>query len=96
MYADGGPTLCPQYLRSYHLSGLWPDLAQMSYRHQHDGVLGLNALHFDGHVAWMSEQASRHPDPWFPVGTSIPLTDMNNETIEAVIDQIQEGYYVVQ
>ncbi|MCK4660909.1 MAG: hypothetical protein KAV82_15420, partial [Phycisphaerae bacterium] len=77
MYASGGPTLPEQYLRSYFRSAMYPEFATRAYRHAHGATLGLNAVHFDGHVEWISEWASRHPAKWFPSGTVIPLWDTN-------------------
>ncbi|MCB9849821.1 MAG: type II secretion system protein [Phycisphaerales bacterium] len=85
MYSDGGPTLQETYLRSYIL-----DLPQKaySYRHKHGDDYGINAIHYDGHVSWMSETTSRHPRWWYPTGTTIPFSEMNAPTRTPLIDEI--------
>ncbi len=93
-FADGGPTIKAQYLRSYHLE---PELAPRTYRHPRDSELGLNALHCDGHVEWVSEGETRQPDPWYPSGTRISFSAFNIPTLRAVIyDLDPDNSYTVR
>ncbi len=85
-FADGGPTIREDALRSYFLGP--EELAANSYRHVHNDTMGLNALHFDGHVEWISEPASRHPARWYPSGTIIARTAMNRLTRQSVRDDL--------
>jgi prepilin-type processing-associated H-X9-DG protein len=85
MYSDGGPTLQEVYLRSFRFD--LPDKS-FSYRHSHGSDFGLNAVFYDGHVAWMSEATTRHPKWWFPPGTSIPWGEMNRDARMQVLDEI--------
>ncbi len=80
-YADGGPTQNDNWLRSYLR---WLPEKAKSYRHQHGEIYGINALHFDGHVAWFSETVSRHPRWWYPSGTTIPRSEMNSYSFRLV------------
>jgi len=84
-YSDGGPTLPESYLRSYFLDS---PLREYSYRHAHGVESGLNAVHYDGHVSWMSDTTSRHPRWWWPTGTTIPWAEMNQRTRAPLIDEI--------
>ncbi len=81
-FADGGPTIPDAYLRSY-----WRSDPQrlFSYRHPKGKQSGLVAAYFDGHAAYSSEQRSRFPDPWWPKGTLMPLSEFNADSAEQVL-----------
>lgn len=91
-FADGGPTIKASYLRAYHLD---PVSAPRTYRHPHGAELGLNALHCDGHVEWVSEPDSRQPDRWYPSGTRIAVSAMNVQTYVWVYYDLVDGIYTV-
>jgi hypothetical protein len=93
MFSSGPPTLAESFLRSYFLDP--PEAVAISYRHAHGTTPGLNAVHVDGHVEWVSEPATRQPDRWYPSGTIILRQEMNNPTILAVRDQMVGNTYVV-
>jgi prepilin-type N-terminal cleavage/methylation domain-containing protein len=80
-FADGGPTLPDAYLRSF-----WRTDPQrlFSYRHPQGKRPGLVAVYFDGHAACLSEERSRYPDPWWPKGTVLPLSEFNADTARLV------------
>jgi len=84
-YSDGGPTLPDVFLRSFFLNSPYKEYA---YRHSHAETAGINAAHYDGHVAWMSEPASRHPRWWYPTGTRIPWVEMNDPTRMPLFEEI--------
>ncbi|MCB9849820.1 MAG: type II secretion system protein [Phycisphaerales bacterium] len=86
-YSDGGPTLSTTYLRSYFLDSPAKDYA---YRHLHGDEYGINAVHFDGHVNWMSESTSRHPRWWYPTGTIVPWGEMNAPTRLPLLGEIMQ------
>jgi len=84
-FSDGGPTIPDQYLRSF-----WRTDPQrrFSYRHPQGKNPGLVAAFFDGHTAHMSEEQSRFPDPWWPKGTLMPVSELNQASFQTVEDSI--------
>ncbi|HUU98082.1 MAG TPA: hypothetical protein VM487_20300 [Phycisphaerae bacterium] len=92
-FADGGPTISAMWMHAYDLD---PARAPRTYRHPHGTELGLNALHCDGHVEWVSEPDSRQPDRWYPSGTRIFVSAMNIPTYVSVCyDLDEDGAYTV-
>lgn len=87
-FSSGAPTTPDAFERSYFRSSVRPDLAPRAYRHPCGAFLGLNVAFFDGHVDWMSEALSRHPDFWWPSDTVLPLTEMNIDTRNLVLDRL--------
>ena len=73
-FSSNTPTAYEDYLRSFLLD---PSAMEISYRHKHGEIPGINVVHFDGHVEWVSEPDTRHPDRWYPTGTLIPPNEMN-------------------
>ncbi len=76
-FATGSPTLQEDYLHSHLID---PPARDISYRHKHGETVGINVTHFDGHVEWVSEPKTRHPDRWYPTGTLVPPNAMNTPT----------------
>ncbi len=86
-FSDGGPTIPDQYLRSY-----WRTDPQrrFSYRHPRGESPGLVAGFFDGHAEYMSEDRSRFPDPWWPKGTVILMSEFNPDSL-AQVQKVHTG-----
>lgn len=87
-FADGGPSLRDDLLRSY-----WFDEPQRSYayRHPRGRAVGVTAAYFDGHADWMSERESRRPDFWWPKGTVVPVSEMNPVSAATLGSAVQPG-----
>jgi len=92
MYSDGGPTLRESHLRSYFLHS---PIREYAYRHGHGETPGINVAFYDGHVSWMSESTSRHPRWWWPTGTIIPFTELNQPTLRNVFLELEGLNYHV-
>jgi prepilin-type processing-associated H-X9-DG protein len=85
MFSDGGPTQKELFLRSYLLNS---PLKEYAYRHAHGDTLGLNLAFHDGHVSWMSEPLSRHPRWWWPPGTALPASELNQASLLLVFEEM--------
>ena len=104
-FSDGGPTLKSGaldvgFLRSYRLD---PKLAPITYRHRRGNNIGIAVMYFDGHGAYMSEEKSRFPDPWWPRGTWLAPGACNRGTLSWIgryldlgADPPHQGWYKVQ
>ncbi len=80
-FADGGPTLPDQFLRSYMRTD---PARKLAYRHSKGNTFGLAVGYFDGHAGWISENESRFPDAWWPKGTELPRGELNRDSQEQV------------
>lgn len=83
-FSDGGPTLPDQYLRSYLRRD--PRLRDYSYRHRRGKEVGICAAYFDGHAERLSEKQSREPNRWWPKGTILPWSELNDDSRLPLID----------
>ncbi len=101
-FSDGGPTLKAGtidvgYLRAFRVDRT---LAPLTYRHKRAKDIGIVVSYFDGHGAYMTEQTSRFPDPWWPRGTRIPPFEMNSLSLATVSHHLTTGdgapYYLVR
>ncbi|GJM25235.1 MAG: hypothetical protein DHS20C16_16500 [Phycisphaerae bacterium] len=96
-FADGGPTGQDQYTRSFKQGE--PEKF-FAYRHRKgrksgsqtqdkiDNTNGLVASHWDGHAEWLSAGKSRIPNRWWPKGSGIPLSALNNKVILGLLDSV--------
>lgn len=96
-FADGGPTVQPQYTRSYCLD---EPAKFFSYRHRKgrksgtttqskgDNSNGLVVSYWDNHAEWMTAAKSRLPNRWWPKGTKVSLLDLNQRSISAMIESV--------
>jgi len=81
-FSEGGPTLPYTIMRSFFSSKdpVRRRFAPITYRHKRSKNLGLIVCYFDGRAEYMTESQSRWPDPWWPKGSEIDLSDFNTET----------------
>lgn len=88
-FATEAPTAPDAFARSYVRSRYKPQWAVYSYRHpQTNKQLGLNVAFFDGHVSTMTEAESRLPDPWWPKDTVLPISELNIDTRNLVVNRL--------
>ncbi|MCP4594596.1 MAG: hypothetical protein GY842_28020, partial [bacterium] len=89
-FSVNAPTAPDEWNRSFirpSVNRTWP---AYTYRHGNGSELGLAVSYFDGHADRMSEQQSRHPDPWWPKGTVLPRGEMNRSTYMLVVRQLDD------
>jgi len=96
-FANGGPTGQPQYARSFRqdepakIFSYRPRKGRKSNAKESskpDNANGLVASHWDGHAEWISANKSRIPNRWWPKGSGIPLSALNNKVIVALYDSV--------
>ncbi|MCP4248737.1 MAG: hypothetical protein GY778_16965, partial [bacterium] len=99
-FSSAGPSVHENFMRAFHISSN-PDhraMAPVTYRHKKGKQLGIVANYLDGHGAYMTEDQSRWPDPWWPKGSSLSWGEMNTVTQSLVEDYVDEssGWYEVR
>ncbi len=94
-FCNGGPTLPltqgtnNHVLSSYHTD---PRIGKFGYRHTSGGKRGIVINCFDGHSTFISEAESREPDYWWPKGTVIPFSELNDASRMRVAGRLDSSY----
>ncbi len=94
-FCNGGPTLPlthgtnPHVLSSYQID---MSIGKIGYRHISAGDRGIVANFFDGHSTFVSEPESREPDYWWPRGTVIPFSELNESSLKCVTGRLRPDY----